>query len=223
MKRRKMLRQYVAGVVRTVSALGAGFLAGVLAVFVALHSLGAFRVNARPITIRPVIDIRTPTSTPPPTSTPQPTSTPTAEEKKEERDDWRGIMLPTPYMEAQRVSYPQTSITTGRKKAKRKTHKIKDENEDGILEARVPMVDIDGILIGFMRHRCCACASTHRVSFRLEFNGYGLPILVQRWAVDDEATHENRREQFGPGYWKPTTPGPGIGERRSGDLWEERR
>ena len=227
MKRRKMSGQRVAGVVRTVSALGAGFLAGVLAVFVALYSIGAFSVDARPITVRPVIDLRTPTVTPRPTSTPQPTSTPTDEEAQEERDKWRSIMLPTPYMEAEKIAaLPTVHITTGKKERKerrkaRRPHKITDENEDGILEARISLVDIDGTLVGLMSHQCCACASTHRVSFRLIFNGYGLPVLLQRWAVDDEATHQNRRQQFGPDYWKPTMPGEGLGTREIGtDRWE---
>ena len=85
-------RRLLVVAVRSVCMAGAGFLAGVLAVFVSLHSLGAFSASARPITIRPVIDIRTPTWTPIPTRTPTPEPTLTPDELESERDAFRSLL-----------------------------------------------------------------------------------------------------------------------------------
>ena len=90
----------------------------------------------------------------------------------------------------------------------------RDDDRDGVVEARIMLYEYEGIFIGTMIHVCCTDALTHLVEFYIHRESLlGLPVLSMRWTVDNEKTHQNRLKKFGPGYWHPRAP----------DDWMERQ
>lgn len=86
-----------------------------------------------------------------------------------------------------------------------RTHEEKrisrDDDRDGVVEAVISLFEYRGALYGAMIHISCSDGFTHRVDFIVYRSPLlGLPILWQRWTVDEELTHQERVRMFGPGY-----------------------
>lgn len=220
------MRQRIAWAIGWLSV--GGFAAAIILLAIMAH-LGVLEIKTQPIELHPVIDMRPMAATPTPTPTPKPAPTPTEEQKATEqwRWNWKWKVDPSSGGDADEM----TIETAGKKKKKRqptpRPRVAWDEDGDGVVEAAILMFEQDprGFYFGTMLHRCCDCAMTHRIKFTFVPPwgvGFGSALLHQRWSLDEDATHRNRIEQFGPAYWQTLQPShepwEGLGDA-GGDTW----